>query len=103
MSRRQPKVFVPNTGAGHDFSAALTHGSPLVYISEGVVNPFNTGLLMRLWKEALEDSIPEDLIMITSLPIICSIGAALFAHKHGTLNLLIFTKEGKYEKREMLL
>lgn len=96
------KVFIPNIGSGHDFSEAEKYGE-LVPITSGWVNPFETGVLMRKWKKALEDSSPEDYIVVTSLPILCMIGASLFVRMHGKLNLLLYSQQGKYRKRTIMM
>lgn len=94
------RVFIPNKGAGHDYSGAEEIGD-LVYVTEGLINPFNTGALVRYWTQALEDSSPGDWIVMTSLNTICSIGAFLFGARHGQLNLLIFKRDGTYERRRI--
>lgn len=90
------KVFVTNKSA-HDYSDAERFGE-LLYITDGHVDRFNTSHMARVIKKALENSSPEDYIIITSLTIICSICCSLFVHKHGTLNLLLY-KNGKYIER----
>jgi len=96
------KVYIPNRGAGHDYSKASEIGD-LIYVTEGLVSPFNTGWMVRKWDDALSSSEPGDYIVMTSLLSLCSIGASMFAYKHGTLNLLIFTRDGEYERREIIL
>lgn len=94
-----PKVYIPNRGS-HNYSDAERFGD-LSFVSSGLVNPFNTGQQFRMWELALRDSSPEDRIVISSLPVLCTIGGSLYAYKHGKLNLLIFSSEGKYQPREI--
>lgn len=101
-NKRQPKVYLPNIGSGHDFSDAERFGT-LVPVTEGWVNPFETGVLMRKWKVVLANSHENDYIVVTSLPIICMIGASLFVQKHGRLNLLVYSQQGSYRKRTILM
>lgn len=96
----QTKVFVPNKG-GHDYSEAQRFGS-LSYVSEGYVDRWNINLMYRAWVKALEDSSPDDWILVTSLNTLCSVGAACFAFKHGKLNLLLF-KDGVYLERRLVV
>jgi len=96
------KVYVPNEGAGHDYSDAERYGE-LVFVTSGSVSPFDTGVMNRSWTEALEGSSSSDYIIVTSLNSLCMIGAAQFATKHKRLNLLIFSSSGKYQKREIIL
>jgi len=100
MSR--PRIFVPNKG-GHDYSPALKFGD-LVFVSEGYIDRWGVSQMYRLWVKALEDSKSDDYIMETSLNTLCSVGAAIFGHKHGRLNLLIFKAEnGEYIERSIKL
>ena len=96
------KVYIPNKGSGHDYSAAEQHGK-LVFVTSGYVNPYNTGTLYRKWQLALSDSEDNDLIVVTSLPVLCMIGASLFAAKHKRLNLLIYKSDGTYQRRDMVV
>jgi hypothetical protein len=98
--RRPPLVFVPNSGGGHDFSDAERFGT-LRAVTEGWVNPSQTGVINRKWQQALKDSLPTDFILVTSLPIIFGIGASLFALKHGRLNLLVFNSKQRYTPRTL--
>jgi hypothetical protein len=95
------RIYVPNKGQGHDYTPALEHGDELVFVTAGSVNPYNTGWLFRAWAEALKESQPDDLIIMTSLTTLCCIGCAMFTAKHNRLNLLIYTREGRYKKREI--
>ena len=101
---KQPsaRVYIPNSGGGHDFSPAQKYGS-LVYVSEGWLAPAKTGVILRLWEKALQGSSPQDYIVVTSLPVIFGIGAALFAERHKRLNLLLFVKEKYYIVRRLYL
>lgn len=95
----EPTVYVVNESA-HDFSAAEKFGK-IVFITSGHVNPFNVNKMMRSTDIALQDALPEDLILITSLTILCSVVCAAFAVKFGHLNLLLF-KDGGYIKRTIM-
>jgi hypothetical protein len=96
-----PKVFVPNEGAGHDYSEAKQYGE-IVFVTSGSVNPFDTGVMNRHWTAALVNSSPLDYIVVTSLNSLCMIGAAQFAIRHKRLNLLVFSNQGRYRKREIV-
>ena len=98
MANRRPKVFVVNR-SGHDYSAAKKYGD-LVFVTEGRQNRFSVNTHGRSWAESLRDSGPDDLIILSSMNVLCSIGCALFASMHGCLNVLMF-RNGKYVKREL--
>ena len=100
-NKKRPRVYVPNKGAGHDYSPASKFGD-LVFVTLGRVNPLNTGQIFRKWTDALKTSTKIDFIIVTSLNTLCMIGAALFAVKHKRLNLLMYTAEGVYRRRDLL-
>lgn len=92
------KVYVVNKG-GHDYSDAERFGE-LVYLSEGTQNRFAAGAIYRAFVEVLQDSNRGDYILVTSMNVLNSIASAIFARKHGKLNLLLF-QAGRYEPREL--
>jgi len=97
-----PKVYIINQGAGHNFDPAKEFGD-LVFLSTGWIDRLGTGTMHRAFSEVLADSQPDDLIVLTSLAVMCSVACAIFAHKHGRLNLLLYKGRGVYVKREIFL
>ena len=95
-----PKVFIVNKSS-HDFSPATQYGE-LVFLSEGPMNRYATNNMHREFSSAMKDSSEHDHIVPCSLNVMNSIACALFARKHGRLNLLLF-KEGNYIERNMVL
>lgn len=94
------KVFIVNKSS-HDFSAAEKYGT-LVFMSEGPMNRYATNSMVRLFTDAFADSERSDYIVPCSLNVMNSIACAIFAHKHGCLNLLLF-KDGSYIERNHVL
>jgi len=94
------KVFIVNKSA-HDFSEAEKFGE-VSFLSEGAVNRYSTNNMHRMFDEAMKDSSPGDYIVPCSLNVMNSIACAIFAHKHGKLNLLLF-KQGRYLERNLVL
>ena len=90
------KVFIVNR-SNHDFSSAQEYGE-LIFLSEGPMNRYSTNNMMRTFAERMQNSEKADYIVPCSLNVMNSIACALFAHKHSTLNLLLF-KEGNYIER----
>jgi len=88
---RSPVVFIANQ-SGHDFSDCERYGSP-VYVTKGLINRFSVNFIARKWAFTLADSRKEDYILVTSLTILTAIGAALFGHLHGCLNLLLYRND----------
>lgn len=94
------KVYIVNKSS-HDFSEA-THYGDIVFLSEGPMNRYSTNNMVRQFEELLKDSHKDDYIVPCSLNVMNSIACAIFAKKHGCLNLLLF-KDGKYIERNLVL
>lgn len=94
------KVYVVNKSS-HDFSAALEYGE-IIFLSDGSMNRYATNSMMRTFKESMKDSDANDYIVPCSLNVMNSIACAIFAFKHGRLNLLLF-KDGTYIERNHVL
>jgi len=94
------KVFIVNHSP-HDFSAAEQYGK-IIFLSEGSMNRYATNNMIRIFHERMTDSHEEDLIVPCSLNVMNSIACAIFAKKHGRLNLLLF-KDGRYIERNHVL
>jgi len=94
------KVFIVNK-SNHNFSEAKKHGE-LVFLSEGNLNKFATNTMFRQFTEGMRDSDQHDYVVPCSLNVANCIACAIFARKHGKLNLLLF-KDGKYIERNHVL
>lgn len=86
-----PRVFIANQ-SGHDFSDSERYGTP-VYVTKGLVNRFSVNFIARKWALSLSNSTNKDYILVTSLTILTVIGAALYGHLHGCINLLLYRNE----------
>ena len=95
-----PKVFIPNKSA-HDFSQAEKWGE-LVFLSDGYLNKYAVNEVYRIFAPILEESSPNDYILLTSLTVVCCIAVAIMSAIHGIVNLLIY-KDGKYVVRTINL
>jgi hypothetical protein len=82
------RVYILNKGE-HDYSDALRFGE-IVFLTEGELEKNNHGLTARITRQVIEDSYPDDYIMITGLASHISILTAGFAAKHGKINLLVY-------------
>jgi len=94
------KVYIVNKSA-HDFSPAEQYGE-VIFMSKGPVNRYATNHMHRLFSEVMKDSSHDDYIVPCSLNVMNSIACAIFAKKHGRLNLLLF-KQGQYLERNLVL
>lgn len=94
------KVYIVNKST-HDFSAARNYGE-LVFLSEGPMNRYSTNNMMRVFADVMRDSKSTDFIVPCSLNVMNSIACAIFARKHGTLNLLLFRGGGYIERNHVL-
>ena len=93
------KVFIPNKGF-HDYTDAKRFGV-LTFVTTGLQNKYGVSNMARCWDAALQSSTPNDYILITSLTILSSVGAAAFAAKHdGRVNFLLWQKD-RYIARTM--
>ena len=93
-------VFIVNKSA-HDFSPASHYGK-VTFLSEGSMNRYATNSMVRQFELAMKNSTEDDYIVPCSLNVMNSIACAIFAHKHGKLNLLLF-KDGTYIERNHVL
>ncbi len=92
-----PLVYVVNRG-GHDYTAAERFGE-ILYCTDGSLDRYDTSQMYRQLVQSLEDSEQEDYILLTSLTSLCSVACAIFAHKHGRLNLLLYKDDGYVERK----
>lgn len=101
------KVYVINKGC-HDLSDAEGFGE-LVYLSEGSMNKFNTSGMYRTFIETLEESEPNDYILVSGLTVMCVVACSIFATLHGRVNLLLYKTSrkkktpGYYVNREIII
>lgn len=94
------KVYIVNKSS-HDFSPANQFGD-VIFLSEGSMNRYATNSMIRQFKEVMENSSEDDYIVPCSLNVMNSLACAIFARKHGKLNLLLF-KNGVYIERNHIL
>lgn len=94
------KVYIVNKSS-HNFSAAEQFGE-IVFLSDGPMNRYSTNNMFRTFNALMKDSSPSDYIVPCSLNVMNAIACSIFAHRHGTLNLLLF-KQGKYIERNHTL
>ena len=94
------KVFIVNKST-HNFDEADKYGEK-VFLSEGPMNRYSTNHMFRIFTEKMKNSQPNDYIVPCSLNVMNSIACAIFAHKHGTLNLLLFKNGGYIERNHRL-
>jgi len=99
---RSPHVYIPNR-SNHDFTKARDFGE-LCFITEGSVNRFSVNDIARQVREAMSDATASDYLIISSLPVLNAIAAAIFAHRFGRLNLLLHdAKTGGYLSRSIVM
>lgn len=97
----KPKIYAVNQG-GHDLSPALRYGEPIIYMTTGQQNRYGVAGMYRQFVAVLEDSQPDDYLLLTGLTNMNVIAAACLAYKHGRLNLLLY-KDGRYISRNLVL
>lgn len=94
-----PRVYITNR-SGHDYSDAYRFGDELIFLSEGRISALAVNKTYRELAEKLQNSKPDDYIVITSLPMLSAIACSILAAKHGKLNILVF-KDGRYIERNI--
>lgn len=97
-------VFVVNKSC-HSFAAAEDYG-PIVYMTEGALERFNTSKMFRSFKPFIDRSHQDDYILLTGLTVMNVIACSMFSAKHQRLNLLIFKDqkggEGQYMEKKIV-
>ena len=92
------KVYIVNKST-HNFSRAEEFGK-LVFMSEGRLNRYATNDMSRKFSDAMRNSTKEDYLLPCSLNTANIMAGAIFARKHGRLNLLLFKPStGEYIER----
>ena len=94
------KVYIVNKSS-HDFSSAEKYGK-LIYCTEGRMNRFATNDMVRKFSDAMRNSTKDDYVLLCALGVMNSLACAVFARKHGALNLLLY-KDGEYVERNHVL
>lgn len=89
----------------HDFTAAEKFGE-VIFLSEGSMSRFNTSKMFRTFKPFIDASSPEDYLLLTGMTVMNTVAAAMFAAKHGRVNLLIWREHqggGSYLEKVIVL
>lgn len=95
------KVYVIAKGF-HNWEPAEAYGE-LVFLSTAPFGRTSVSNMVRTFSPVLEESGPEDFIIISGLSVMCSIACSLFVLKHRRLNLLLFdAATEKYVKRTVI-
>lgn len=89
-------VYITNDG-GHDYSAAEKYGR-LVYCTLGNLDKQDLAGMYRELSIAMDESQPDDYIILSGLTSLCSLACCLLATRHGKVNLLVFHR-GDYVVR----
>jgi hypothetical protein len=87
---------------GHDLSAALKYGGPLIFMTDGQQSRFAVASMYRKFAEVLNESEKDDYILLTGLTNMSCIACTVFGYIHGQLNMLLF-KDGRYIERKLML
>lgn len=99
-----PQVLVVNKSC-HDFTAAEDFGT-IKFMTEGALDRFNVSKMYRTFKPFIDNSSQEDYLLLTGMTVMNSIACAMFAAKHGRINLLIWKEKkggGIYLEKTVVL
>ena len=82
------KVLLINKSS-HDYTGAQAFGD-LIFMTDGSLRRFSTSKMFRMFEPFIKNSKPYDYILLSGMTVMCSVACAMFAQKHGRLNLLIY-------------
>lgn len=92
------KVFVPSEGS-HDYTKAAQYGE-LTVLLDGKVNVFASDALFKDIKNGLEQSSPDDSIILSGNMLAAAMAFHVLMDRHGKVNVLIYSfKNEEYEIR----
>jgi len=95
-----PKVFIINKGR-HNYTDAEKYGE-LVSVSEGSIDKYNPDKIYRDFYEVLNNSTPEDFLLLSGLALVNSIATGIMVALHGKVNYLIFhQRKSNYIKKDL--
>ena len=93
-------IYVVNKSC-HDFSEATKIGN-VIFMTTNSMNRFNLEKMHRVFSTYLEESHPEDFIVISGLTNMSVVASTIFASKHKRLNLLLWDSKRKKYKKESI-
>ena len=91
-----PTVYILNGNSNLDYSDAQRFGD-VVFVTKGPLPAHDISFISGAVELALRESSPEDMLVIGSLQSLCTIAGAIFAAKHGRVNLLLY-RRNRYQK-----
>jgi len=98
-------VFIVNKSS-HDYSSAEDFGN-LVFMTQGSLQRFSTSKMFRTFEPFIKASKTFDYLLLSGMTVMCSVACAMFAHKHGRINLLIHKpnprNSGSYQERVIVM
>jgi len=69
----------------------------LIFMSKGSMDKFNVSKMYRTFFEFLDESKPEDYILVSGLTNMNIVACSIFANKHNRLNILLWdSKKATY-------
>ena len=97
---QRPTVYIVNRSA-HNFSPAEQFGE-LMFMTQGLINRFAISEIYRTFQEFLQNSKPEDYLLVSGMSSQLVVATAILAQKHGRVNFLLW-KDGEYLERTLML
>lgn len=84
------KVYVSNY-SGHDYKPATKYGQ-IIPLTVGNINPLQVDRLLFEILNILQDSTPDDYLVLSGHHVIVAIAVSILITLHGKVNLLIWNK-----------
>ena len=87
-------VYVISKGA-HDYKDAKIFGN-IVFLSDEPFDPLGTNNMFKKFWLHLKDSNPDDIILVTGLPVMVGVASAIMGTLHGKVNFLLYRHNGYF-------
>lgn len=96
----KPRVFITNY-AGHTYEGAHKYGD-FVYLTKGYISFKSLDRIkFTIAEQIINESTAEDWLLLSGVPALSAIAAALWMAHHGQVKLLVWDKKYKDHYREL--
>lgn len=90
-------VYIVNKNPDYDYKKALEYGDSLYYLTRGIIDVgHNWNKIVEKMHKDLDDSKPEDFILIVGANILCVLAYSIMKEKHGRVNILFWDISQQY-------
>jgi len=98
----KPRVFITNY-AGHTYEGAHKYGE-FVYLTKGYISFKSLDRIKyTIAEQIINESTPADWLLLSGVPALSAIAAAIWVAHHGQVKLLVWDKKYKDHYRELII